>query len=85
MFILNLIQNIALLVALAALYQVIGARFRKESLENKIISGFLFGIVGTIGMMTPLHYSPGIIFDGRSIILNIAIKGAIIDRLCIRA
>ena len=72
MFILNLIQNIALLVALAALYQVIGARFRKESLENKIISGFLFGIVGTIGMMTPLHYSPGIIFDGRNIILNIA-------------
>ncbi len=72
MFILNLIQNIALLVALAALYQVIGARFRKESLENKIISGFLFGVVGTIGMMTPLHYSPGIIFDGRNIILNIA-------------
>ena len=72
MFILNLIQNIALLVALAALYQVIGARFRRESLENKIISGFLFGMVGIIGMMTPLHYSPGIIFDGRNIILNIA-------------
>ena len=72
MFILNLIQNLALLVALAALYQVIGARFRRESLENKIISGFLFGIVGVIGMMTPLHYSPGIIFDGRNIILNIA-------------
>ncbi len=72
MFILNLIQNIALLVALAALYQVIGARPRKESIENRIISGFLFGMVGIIGMMTPLHYSPGIIFDGRNIILNIA-------------
>lgn len=72
MFILNLIQNIALLVALAVLYQVLAARLNKESLENKIVSGLLFGVVGVIGMMTPLHFMPGIIFDGRSIILSIS-------------
>jgi len=32
----------------------------------------IFGIVGLIGMMTPLHYADGIIFDGRSIILFVA-------------
>ncbi len=71
MFILNLIQNITLLIALAALYQVIAARLRKESLGNKVVSGVLFGVVAIVGMMTPVHFTPGIIFDGRSIILSI--------------
>ncbi len=72
MSILNLIQNIALLVALAAIYQVVASRFRIESVEYQIFSGLLFGGVGIIGMMTPLHFMPGMIFDGRSIILSIS-------------
>jgi predicted signal transduction protein with EAL and GGDEF domain len=36
------------------------------------VFGLIFGMVGLVGMMTPLHYADGIIFDGRSIILFVA-------------
>lgn len=72
MIILNLIQNVALLVALAATYQVIGSTFEKNSVGHQILSGILFGGVGLVGMMTPLNFMPGIIIDGRSIILGVS-------------
>ncbi|MFH1115755.1 MAG: PAS domain S-box protein [Pseudomonadota bacterium] len=72
MLILNLIQNVALLVALAAAYQIIGSRFEKRNFAYQIVSGVLFGGVGLVGMMTPLNFMPGIIFDGRSIMLSVA-------------
>ncbi len=72
MIILDLIQNIALLIALAATYQVIGSRFEKKTMGHKILSGLLFGGVGLVAMMTPLNFMPGIIFDGRSIILSVS-------------
>ncbi len=34
--------------------------------------GFLFGTIAIIGMKNPVFYAPGIIFDGRSIIISIA-------------
>jgi hypothetical protein len=72
MIILGLIQNISLLVTLAAIHRVFMARFEQDSLRYQILVGLLFGGVGIIGMMTPLDLLPGIIFDGRSIILSIA-------------
>ncbi|MGO9119343.1 MAG: PAS domain S-box protein [Desulfomonilaceae bacterium] len=72
MIILNLIQNIALLVALAATYQVIGSRLEKKNVVYKILSGLLFGGVGLVAMLTPLNFMPGVIFDGRSIILSVS-------------
>ncbi len=72
MIILDLIQNIALLVALAAIYQILGYRIKPHNLSFQILSGLLFGGVGIIGMLTPLHLLPGIIFDGRSVILSVA-------------
>ncbi len=72
MIILNLIQNVALLVALAATYQVLESRFPKKNIWYQILSGLLFGGAGIFGMMTPINFSPGIIFDGRSIILSVS-------------
>ncbi len=72
MLVLNLIQNIALLVALAVAYQIIGARWEQNHLKHQILAGLLFGVVGVVGMMTPVKFLPGIIFDGRSIILSVA-------------
>ncbi|MGE5235737.1 MAG: ATP-binding protein [Acidobacteriota bacterium] len=72
MIVLSLIQNFALLVALAALFQRIGARFQHLTLRYQVLSGLLFGAVGLVGMATPVHLLPGIIFDGRSIILAVA-------------
>ncbi len=69
---LALVQNISILIALAVVYQMIMRRWEKDSLGVQVLSGFLFGAVAIVGMMTPLRFSPGIIFDGRSIILGIS-------------
>jgi LytS/YehU family sensor histidine kinase len=68
---LELIHNIALLLALAATSQVIETRRQMRPLTRHYLYGFVFGTVGIIGMMTPVHFQPGIIFDGRSIILSV--------------
>ena len=77
MIILNLIQNTALLMALAIIQQLLVnspaiRRLRCYGLLAPILSGFIFGGLGIVGMMTPLRFAPGIIFDGRSIILSVA-------------
>jgi PAS domain S-box-containing protein len=72
MMLLDLIQNVVLLVALAAASQVIEARWQVRRLTSQFLHGLLFGAVGVVGMMTPVHFQPGIIFDGRSIILGVA-------------
>lgn len=67
-----LINNITLIVALSLFYSFIIRRWKYGSRSSQIISGFLFGAVAVVGMMNPLIVSPGLIFDGRSIIISIA-------------
>ena len=68
----DLIQNAALLVALCALYSLLSRLQQRHELWRKVCLGLLFGGVTIAGMMMPLHYAPGIIFDGRSIVLTLA-------------
>jgi len=70
--ILPLIQNMALLVALTALYRSLLARYRHNSWPYQAGLGLISGVVGVIGMMTPLNLLPGIFFDGRIIVLSVA-------------
>ncbi|HOK78341.1 MAG TPA: PAS domain S-box protein, partial [Verrucomicrobiota bacterium] len=72
MIVVNLVQNIAMLVMLAALYQVLEARGAGGLLKRKVLAGILFGVVTVMGIMAPVRFAPGIIFDGRSIVLSIA-------------
>ncbi|MEW6645768.1 MAG: EAL domain-containing protein [Pseudomonadota bacterium] len=72
MKLLDIIHNIALLVALAALYQVVISRLLFRSVGGQIVFGLLFGTVAILGMLAPVSLTPGIIFDGRSIILAVA-------------
>jgi PAS domain S-box-containing protein len=68
----DLILNASLLVALTTLYNLL-ARVRKDgNAWIKILSGLLFGGVAIAGMKMPFHYAPGIIYDGRSIVLAMA-------------
>ncbi len=69
---LDLVQNIALLVALAVGLQALAQRLAAQPMAHHIAAGLLFGFVGIVGMMTPLHFAPGVIYDGRSIILSLA-------------
>ena len=77
MIILNLVQNIALLMALVVVHQLFsrtgpGTWLRRRPVVAQILSGLVFGAFGVVGMLTPLRFAPGIIFDGRSIILSVA-------------
>lgn len=68
----ELIYNAALLVTLSVLYGLL-SRFRKGNNKlYEILIGFLFGLIAVAGMNMPVHYAPGIIFDGRSVILVLA-------------
>lgn len=70
--ILDLIKNIALLVTLAVGLRFLGYRFEQRRAVFLVMAGGLFGLVGVVGMMTPLQFAPGIIYDGRSIVLSLA-------------
>lgn len=68
----NLIDNIAFLIALAATGQLIVSRFHKSSLKYPLVLGVLFGSVTLLGMSNPVNFAPGVFFDGRSIVLAVA-------------
>ncbi|MHC1705668.1 MAG: PAS domain S-box protein [Tenuifilaceae bacterium] len=71
MIFLPLINNITLLLSLSIIYNLIAKRWDYSTLKHSVLAGLLFGFVAIAGMMNPLKLLPGIIFDGRSIILSI--------------
>ncbi|MCE5202948.1 MAG: two-component system sensor histidine kinase/response regulator, partial [Actinomycetia bacterium] len=68
----SLLQNIALLVALATMQQFIVRRWRPGTLPHRLLSGLLFGGTTVLGMLTRVEVVPGVFYDGRSIILAVA-------------
>ena len=72
MIYLELLHNIALLVALTFVHGLLLRRISQRGVFFQILSGVLFGGVALIGMMTPMTLQPGLIFDGRSIIMTVS-------------
>ncbi|MDP2300030.1 MAG: LytS/YhcK type 5TM receptor domain-containing protein, partial [Actinomycetota bacterium] len=70
--VLALVQNVALIVMLASIQQYLLRRIERNYIASRLVSGVLFGAVAVVAMATPLVLAPGLIFDGRSIILAIA-------------
>ncbi len=70
--VIELLLNVALLVALSVALQALGRHFHRSGVRYRAAVGALFGIVGVVAMMTPLQFAPGVIYDGRSIILSLA-------------
>ena len=69
---LNLAVNILLLIGLLTIYSVSSSIRRSNALWSKILIGVLFGMVTIIGMMLSFSYSPGVFYDGRSIIIALS-------------
>jgi len=65
---LELIHNVALLIALAVGLRLLARRFR-QPFAYALTVGLLFGLVGVVAMMTPMRFAPGVLIDGRSMVL----------------
>ncbi len=68
----ELAKSAALLLALGYLQSFFSRQWPDEEAVGKIISGILFGAICVIGMMSPIEFSKGVIFDGRFVILSSA-------------
>lgn len=66
----DLVYNLSLLAALSVISGFIGSR-REHGWTGILYQGFLFGSIAMIGMLRPLNMGPGLIFDGRSVMLSL--------------
>lgn len=67
--------NVALLISLTAIYRQTLARTHTiRGHHLSMLNGCLFGIVGVVGMLVPVQVIPGVILDGR--VLVVALAGA---------
>lgn len=70
--VLNLVQNAVLLLGLLTLYSLTAPLRSYRRFWSKALMGVLFGGIAIIGMRIPFNYTPGIFYDGRSIVLSLA-------------
>ncbi len=66
----GLIQNLSFLVALSVVSGFVERRWR-GTLGAAVLQGTIFGTASVIGMLTPLVLGPGLIFDGRSVMVSL--------------
>ncbi|HNV68914.1 MAG TPA: LytS/YhcK type 5TM receptor domain-containing protein [Candidatus Ozemobacteraceae bacterium] len=67
----DLIYNLSLLVALSVISGFISQRWAKNTWHGEILQGTLFGCTAMLGMVRPLVLAPGLIFDGRSVMISL--------------
>lgn len=69
-----LIQNAALLLAMAFVYDLTTSRYRlkKPGLSVQLSIGVTLGVLGIIIMLSSWRYVTGIVFDTRSVLLGVA-------------
>ncbi|MCH7881582.1 MAG: EAL domain-containing protein [Proteobacteria bacterium] len=68
----ELAKGVALLLALSLLQGFVRRKWRSNELAGQLVSGGLFGSICVIGMLAPIHFLPGVIFDARSVVISIA-------------
>jgi len=66
------INNAALLLALSILSTYFRYRCFKEFRIKELVLGALYGLFTVVAMLMPMTLTPGVFFDGRSIILGLA-------------
>lgn len=69
----GLIYNAALLMLLATAYDLfLALRLPRTHLGIDLVKGLLFGAVALVGMLYPVTLVPGVIFDGRTVLVGMA-------------
>lgn len=67
----TLIYNLSILVSISIISSFIVYRGNNEW-RRTILQGVLFGSAAVIGMLNPLVVAPGLIFDGRSVMISLS-------------
>ena len=67
----GLLQNAAMLLSLAIVYEVSNAIPAKWKSMRPINNGLIIGFIGILVMLVPLQLAPGILFDSRSILISV--------------
>ncbi|MEJ2767002.1 EAL domain-containing protein [Photobacterium sp. MCCC 1A19761] len=71
--ILDLVYNAALLLAMIIIYDIAAGRGHPSlNPVRQLFTGLALGAIGMVIMLTPWEYTPGIIFDTRSVLLSIS-------------
>jgi len=71
--VISLIQNIAVLLAFAMLYENFWLRNHKlKGIISQTVAGLVLGIIGIVLMFTPWTLMPGVVFDVRSVMLAVS-------------
>lgn len=68
----ELIKLIALLLAFTMLLTFVFGAVGKNNPRSSLLQGMLFGFIAIIGMSMPVHFSPGVIIDPRSVLVSVA-------------
>ncbi len=71
MFAIEIFYNLSMLVALSIFSGFIDNKWNSKSSIGASIQGVLFGLVAIMGMLNPLVFDPGIVFDGRSVVISL--------------
>ncbi|MDD4205707.1 MAG: PAS domain S-box protein [Candidatus Delongbacteria bacterium] len=71
MIYIQLIYNLSMLIALSVLSGFVGKKEKIGQKQKSILQGVIFGMVAVVGMLIPVKYAPGIIFDGRSVVISL--------------
>lgn len=69
--VIDIIYNIALLLSLSVIYATLPIRRIRDDRLFLVLMGIILGAVGVLIMSRPLVLSPGVVFDGRSILLGV--------------
>jgi hypothetical protein len=71
--IIGLLQNTAILLAFTMLYEHFWIKKDgNKTISTKIITGFFLSGIGIVLMFTPWTWTPGIVFDTRSVMISIS-------------
>ena len=71
MFSIRFVYHLSLLVSLSIVSNFIDKYWGRNLRLSQFLQGVLFGGVAAVGMLEPLNLGPGLIFDGRSIMVSL--------------
>jgi PAS domain S-box-containing protein len=71
MILIDLIYNLALLIALSVVSGFVDLRWKRNTRPGMLLQGVVFGGAAVIGMLRPFVFAPGLIFDGRSVMISL--------------